>query len=443
MALIENGSKVASVVGVAVPQGSMANWAKGSFSCAGRVSPTNGASSPPKEFAMEYPVKNNIPYEEIENGALILLLLRESKTWEELCARYASADPTQLQTDTNTFTLLRKLFEMRDLKLISFEDKETGDGKKPVGVIKETGLWSTIRDAFGGMNLDEAAMISRHSKGMAVAPVFGRPQPLPADQQIDVFVLMPFKAKLEKIYSNHIKKMAEDLGLRILRADEIFSPRPFMEKVWDGICAAQLILADCTEKNPNVFYEIGMAHTVGKKVVLITRSDKDIPADIKHFDYIPYIYDPEGVETLIEKLRTFLNAQFNSAARNETYDKVTGSFNEPQANETVGRTIRCSGVVTGLQPGLNLWLAVEVGGLIWPKENKVLPDEANKWDVPIFEDGVTEQFSVSLFVADTSADRRIKEWLEAGRRTGKYSELRGIPGARRLARVDGLRLKTS
>jgi hypothetical protein len=79
--------------------------------------------------------------------------------------------------------------------------------------------------------------------------------------------------------------MGEELGVTIRRADEIFSPRPFMGKVWDGICAAQLILADCTEKNPNVFYEICIARTVGKKVVLITRSAKDIPSDIKHFDY--------------------------------------------------------------------------------------------------------------------------------------------------------------
>ena len=53
-----------------------------------------------------------------------------------------------------------------------------------------------------------------------------------------------------------------------------------------------------------------MAHTVGKKVVLITRSDKDIPSDIKHFDYIHYVYDPEGVENFIEKLRAFLKAHF-------------------------------------------------------------------------------------------------------------------------------------
>jgi hypothetical protein len=391
---------------------------------------------------MEYPV-NSIPYDGIENGALLLLLLRESKTWEELCGRYAHADPAQIKTNTNTFRLLKKLFEMRDLELISFDYTDTADGKKPIGVIKETGLSSTIRNAFGGMSLDELAVISRHARGMAVAPIFGRPQPLPADQQIDVFVLMPFKAKLEQIYSKHMKKMAEKLGLRMLRADEIFSPKPFMEKVWDGICAAQLILADCTEKNPNVFYEIGMAHAVGKNVVLITRSDKDIPSDIKHFDYILYDYDPEGVETLLEKLSNFLNAHFMSAARDEAYDKVTASFNEPQSNEDVGRTIRCSGVVTGLPPDAKLWLAVEVGNLVWPKENKVLPDETNKWGATIFEDGVTEQFAVGLYVADTSADRRLKEWLEGGRRTGKYSELPGIPGARRLARVHGLRLKTS
>ena len=63
---------------------------------------------------MDYPMKDKIPYEEIDNGALILLLLRESKTWEELCGRYACADPAKLQ-DTTTMTLRDQLFEMREL----------------------------------------------------------------------------------------------------------------------------------------------------------------------------------------------------------------------------------------------------------------------------------------------------------------------------------------
>ena len=99
-----------------------------------------------------------------------------------------------------------------------------------MGEIRETDLSPKIRVAFGGMSLSEAAMISRHSKGMAVMPVFGRPRE--PEDQINVFVLMPFKAKLEKVYTNHIKKMGEELGVTIRRADEIFSTRPFMEKVW-------------------------------------------------------------------------------------------------------------------------------------------------------------------------------------------------------------------
>jgi hypothetical protein len=257
---------------------------------------------------MKYPTVRDIPYEEIENGALILLLLRDCRTWEELCSCYAYADPKTLG-NTNTMMLSKKLEEMRDIGLVTFTVTEVMGGRLPDGEIKATDLWSKIRVACGGMSLSEAAMLSRHSKGMAVFPAFGRP---PATKEtIDIFVLMPFKAKLEAVYTEHIKVAAERLGLSIRRADEIYSPEPFMVKVWQGICAAQLVVADCTEKNANVFYEVGIAHTVGKKVVLITRSEKDIPSDIKHFDYIPYAYTPEGVDALVKKLGEFLSRHFD------------------------------------------------------------------------------------------------------------------------------------
>lgn len=252
---------------------------------------------------------NEIPYDEIDNGALILLLLRETNTWEGLCARYAYANAANLSTNTNTMTLRNKLFAMRDVGLLSFQDELAGQQRKPIGEIKETDLWARIRVALGGMSLEESAMISRHSKGMAVTPVFGRPRK--PKEKIDVFVLMPFEANLGQVYTNLIKKNGDELGLTVRRADEIMTTQPFMEKVWDGICSAELIVADCTEKNANVFYEIGMAHTVGKKVALITRSDEDIPADVKHFDYTSYTYDPEGVEVLTGKLTKFLKGYFN------------------------------------------------------------------------------------------------------------------------------------
>lgn len=118
-------------------------------------------------------------------------------------------------------------------------------------------------------------------------------------------------------------------------------------------------------------------------------------------------------------------------------------IDEPRTNQFVGRTIRCSGIATDVQPQMHLWLAVEADGLIWPREGEVFVDKENRWSGTIFEDGATRKFSAALLIASPEGDRLIREWLEDGRRKGEYAEMKGIPGTERLARVDGLRLRRS
>jgi hypothetical protein len=125
----------------------------------------------------------------------------------------------------------------------------------------------------------------------------------------------------------------------------------------------------------------------------------------------------------------------------DPYDKVTGAIRAPRRNGKVGRTITCSGVVSGMRRELSLWLAVEVGDRVWPKEAAVTPDRQGKWRATIFEDGATKTFAISLFAADGATDRRLRRWLESGRQAGSYGELRSLPGTRRLDRVDGLKLR--
>lgn len=128
---------------------------------------------------------------------------------------------------------------------------------------------------------------------------------------------------------------------------------------------------------------------------------------------------------------------------NDAYHRVQGSIDHPRPGQMVRRGIQCSGVATGMDPSLSLWLAVEVDELVWLKENKVIVDADNKWSVTIFEDSSPgerpKRFAVALYVANSTVDEWIEEWLEAGRRTGRYRQLKGIPGARRIARVDELR----
>ncbi|BCG02020.1 hypothetical protein PPGU19_065880 (plasmid) [Paraburkholderia sp. PGU19] len=256
---------------------------------------------------MHYLIEQDIPFQHIENGALILHLLRSCKNWNDLCARFQYLSPPDLVGNTAAISLHNKLIQLRELGLITFEEVTDEDGKPTIGRIDDTGLWSKMRVAFGGMSQSEVALLSRHAEGVAVVPIFGRPRK--PQRPVDVFVLMPFATRFNAFYVDHLKKLGNDLGIVIERADEHFSPGPFMDKVWDGICAAQLIIADCTEQNANVFYEIGVAHTIGKRVVLITRSEADIPSDIKHLDFVNFVEDAPGIERVIDRLRTYIETE--------------------------------------------------------------------------------------------------------------------------------------
>jgi len=96
-----------------------------------------------------------------------------------------------------------------------------------------------------------------------------------------------------------------------------------------------------------------------------------------------------------------------------------------------------------MDPAWSLRLGVEVGRLVWPKENKIVVDKEGKWSVTVFEDGAVDKFAVALFLVDSAVDRWIMRWLERGRVTVDYAGLKGMPGARtrRLDRVEGLRLR--
>jgi hypothetical protein len=121
-------------------------------------------------------------------------------------------------------------------------------------------------------------------------------------------------------------------------------------------------------------------------------------------------------------------------------DSVKGEITIPVASESVPRAFRSAGSVSNVGSNVYLWLAVEANGLIWPKEGQVLADESGYWTATVFEDGATDLFCLSLLAADGRAHKKIQAWLNSGTRSGMYNELASLPGTRRVARVDGLRL---
>jgi len=109
-----------------------------------------------------------------------------------------------------------------------------------------------------------------------------------------ISVMMPFDKSFDDVYSS-IKKINPCLGFEIRRADDIWKNDVIMNDVVSLICRARIIICDCTDRNPNVFYETGIAHSIGKNVILITQSRNDIPFDLNHLRYIPYLNNNEGL----------------------------------------------------------------------------------------------------------------------------------------------------
>lgn len=103
-----------------------------------------------------------------------------------------------------------------------------------------------------------------------------------------VFVLMPLADEFEDVYKLGIKAACEAAGTYCERVDEQIYTESILQRIYNQIAHADLIVSDMTGRNPNVFYETGYAHALGKEVILLTQSVDDIPFDLKHYFHIVY-----------------------------------------------------------------------------------------------------------------------------------------------------------
>lgn len=127
------------------------------------------------------------------------------------------------------------------------------------------------------------------------------------------FVLMPFKDELSSIYEDVIKPVVmQGHDLRCLRADNIYGTTPVIQDIWTYIQRARILIADLTGKNPNVFYELGLAHAINKDVILISQNLDDLPFDLRHRRCILYEDSVAGSKNLETALYKNIEAVLSS-----------------------------------------------------------------------------------------------------------------------------------
>lgn len=129
--------------------------------------------------------------------------------------------------------------------------------------------------------------------------VFKVPKEPPSDRLISV--MMPFNAAFKGTY-DAVHRVADHMSLECFRADDLWEDSTFIQDIFSLIFRSHLIVVDFTGRNPNVMYETGIAHALGKTVVPITQSLDDIPSDLRHHRALKYLPNEEGYRDLSNSL---------------------------------------------------------------------------------------------------------------------------------------------
>ena len=144
--------------------------------------------------------------------------------------------------------------------------------------------------------LNEFTSITNGLKDVvSVYPSFKIPEKPVSDKC--VAVMMPFKKEFDEVYTT-IKEACSNVGMICHRADDFWEDSVIINDIFELIYRSSIVIVDFSGKNENVFYEAGIAHTIGKKVIPITQTFNDIPFDLSHHRHLIYLANREGLTKL-------------------------------------------------------------------------------------------------------------------------------------------------
>ena len=123
-----------------------------------------------------------------------------------------------------------------------------------------------------------------------------------------VFVVMQFSEPYQQIYQEVIRPVVEGFDLRAYHVGEVFGPGIILQDIVQGIIESEVVIADITPVNQNVFYELGYAHALGKPTVLLAERGKQLPFDVSGYRVLIYDNTIAGKRGVEDGLKKHLNA---------------------------------------------------------------------------------------------------------------------------------------
>jgi hypothetical protein len=146
-------------------------------------------------------------------------------------------------------------------------------------------------------------------------------------------VVMPKGHDFEGVYNIAVRPAAVDAGLRVLRADELTHTSISGSGVWEWLRDATVVVADVTGKNPNVYYELGVAQVLAKPTLLIARDAGDIPSDLSHVRVLIYQSDTRSLQELRRGLTNSLRRKIEATTDQEIARRALGPLEVDHAQK--------------------------------------------------------------------------------------------------------------
>ncbi|WP_186309320.1 hypothetical protein [Pseudomonas oryzihabitans] len=196
----------------------------------------------------------------------------------------------------------------QDVPPIPMEDIERLAGE--LGIDMSGGITELEHTHWVVKDIDLFEILFLHLRQSSRVPALFDLPSSPNIDQLQLSAMMPFGGGFHGTYQA-IRAAAARNGMQCDRADTIWQNEAIIDDVAHLIDRSRIVVVDCTGRNANVYYELGLAHAWGKEVILITQSAADIPFDIQHIRYLQYYPNDQGIQGLEDRLSERIAAILN------------------------------------------------------------------------------------------------------------------------------------
>ena len=187
------------------------------------------------------------------------------------------------------------------------------------------------------------------------------------------FVIMPFRDRFDEMYRSVIVPACTRPGVHPVRADEILDPGSIPEQITQAIRDALFVIVEISQQNDNVFYELGYAHALNKRAILLSDRERHLPFDVRVTRVINYDQRSDmWREKLLQSLEAAIGHLFDLSDRISIFNLQTGQ-------ELEGHMHTISGRIINVEFPQHLWFFARREDLDtwWPQDDgemRVQPD---------------------------------------------------------------------